>query len=73
MAGTEQTLVLHVTDMPPKTVIKISRRDIKDMIRDELYAYQISWKGKPHPLIVIPLEEVKGLVDSIAKRATIGH
>ena len=57
----------------PKSIIKIRRRDIKDMIRDELYAYQIAWKGKPQPLIVIPLAEVKELVESIAKRATIGH
>ena len=62
MAGPKQAL---------KPTIKIRRADMKDMIRDELYAYQVKWSGAR--LIVIPLEGVKALVENIAKRATIGH
>jgi hypothetical protein len=51
----------------PKPQVRVMKADLKDMIRDELYAY------KTVEFVMIPKSEVKELAKRIAKRATIGH
>ena len=53
-----------------KSQIRIMKPDLKDMIRDEIYAYALD----SYPdLVVIPAKDVAKLAKRIAHRSLIGH
>ena len=53
-----------------KTQIRIMKPDLKDMIRDEIYAYTLD----SYPdLVVIPAKDVAKLAKRISRRSIRGH
>jgi len=50
--------------------IRIMKPDLKDMVRDEIYAYTLD--SCPE-LVVIPVKEVAKLAKRIASRSIKGH
>ena len=59
-------------DKPVKvdSQIRVMKRDLKDMIRDELYGAGVSFEDE---FVCIPKKKVAEIAKHIAKRATIGH
>jgi len=47
--------------------LRVSKPDLEDMIRDELYAFKHKKRVK------IPLTEVRKIAERIARRCIIGH
>jgi hypothetical protein len=54
--------------------IRVKRRNLKDLIRDEIYGAGVKSEGVAYPgsKLVIPTSEVAGIAKRIAKRALIG-
>lgn len=52
--------------------IRIQRRDLKDLIRDEIYGADV--KGNTlGAYVIVPKEKVKAIAKKIANRAIVGH
>ena len=60
----------------PRKVVKIANVDLKDLIRDSLYAYACQGHEKcvfGANYLLIPIKDVRKIAKRIAQHAIVGH
>jgi len=56
-----------------KSEVKISKKDLADLIRDEIYGANVREGVFLEDFVVIPIAQVKKIAKKIAMRTIIGH